>query len=341
MDVVELTRELVNIPSVTNDEGRVGALIADRLRAQGRHVVEQSVAPEGGATPELPRKNVFATAAPGIEPDVVLTTHIDTVPPFIPCTEDEEFLYGRGTCDAKGIFAAQWVAAERLWAEGHRGVALLGVVGEETDSWGAKCVHEILPRAGWIIDGEPTDGLPAAGAKGILALTLKTTGRAGHSAYPERGHSAVHDLISVLAKLLQVELPGAAPYGTTTVNVGVIRGGVAPNVFAPRAEAQLLIRLAAPSEDVLAAIRAVVGSGVTIEVTSQSEAHPIFVPDGEPNELIVKFGSDVPYLSKIGRPLLVGPGSIHDAHTSHEKVGKAALRAAVEQYVTFTKALLQ
>ncbi len=340
MDVVELTRELVNIPSVTNDEGRVGAFIAERLETQGRSVVVQTVPPEGGVTPEHPRLNVLATAEPGIVPDVVLTTHLDTVPPFIACSEDDDFLYGRGTCDAKGIFAAQWVAAHQLWEAGHRTVALLGVAGEETDSVGAKMVSEILPRAGWIIDGEPTDGLPAAGAKGILALSVTARGQATHSAYPERGHSATHDLIRGLARLLQAELPGHPQFGATTVNVGVVEGGVAPNVLAPSASAAVLIRLAAPAEQVLEVVRAQLGSDLGVEVTSRSEPHEIFVPDGQPSGLIVKFGSDVPYLSRIGRPLLVGPGSIHDAHTSHEKVGKQALRDAVDQYVAFAEALL-
>ncbi len=341
MDVVELTRELVNIPSVTNDEGRVAALVVDRLKARGRHVVVQTVPPEGGVTPKLPRLNVLATVAPGVTPDVVLTTHLDTVPPFIPCSEDDDYLYGRGTCDAKGIFAAMWIAAERLWSAGHRNVALLGVAGEETDSRGAKMVHEILPEAGWIIDGEPTDGRAAAGAKGILALTLRASGKAAHSAYPEKGHSANHDLIAALARLMQAELPGRPPFGATTVNVGVLKGGVAPNVLAPSAEAQVVIRLAAPIDEVFGAVRAVLGDTVQVEVTSRAEPHEIHVPAGEPNDLVVKFGSDIPYLSRIGRPLLVGPGSIHDAHTAHEKVGKQALREAVEQYVVFSETLLK
>ena len=340
MDVVELTRELVDIPSVTNDEGRVAALVAERLQTAGRHVVVQTVPPEGGVMPALPRLNVLATAAAGAAVDVVLTTHLDTVPPFIPCTEDDEYLYGRGTCDAKGIFAAMWIAAERLWSAGHRTVALLGVAGEETDSLGAKMVHEILPSAEWIIDGEPTDGIAAAGAKGMLCLTVRGRGKAAHSAYPELGHSAAHDLITALARLVQSDLPGEAPYGETTINVGVIKGGLAPNVFAPSAEAQIAVRLAAPAEVVLDAIRARLGPSVEIEVTSRAEPHQIHVPAGQSTDLIVKFGSDIPYLSKIGRPLLVGPGSIHDAHTSHEKVGKQALRDSVEQYVSFTQALL-
>ena len=183
VDVIELTRTLVNIPSVTNDEGAVAQHVIQALEAQGWHVRTQEIAPEGDAQPSLPRLNVLALADPDVVPQVVLTTHLDTVPPFIACTEDDDYLYGRGTCDAKGIFAAQWCAAERLRQAGHRGVALLGVVGEETDSWGAKQVKALLPRAGWLVDGEPTQSKPASGAKGILALTVRAKGRTCHAQF--------------------------------------------------------------------------------------------------------------------------------------------------------------
>ena len=340
VDVIELTRTLVNIPSVTNDEGAVAAHVIQALRGQGWHVVTQPIPPEGGAQPHLPRLNVLALSAPDVVPQVVLTTHLDTVPPFIPCTEDDESLYGRGTCDAKGIFAAQWCAAERLRAAGHGGVALLGVVGEETDSWGAKQVKAILPRAGWLVDGEPTQSKPASGAKGILALTVRAEGRPCHSAYPELGHSAVHDLVPALARLVQAELPYDPFFGPTTVNVGQISGGLAPNVLAPAAQAQVLIRLGAPAAPVLAAARAALGDAVTLEITSMADPHRIHVPEGAAGE-VVRFGSDVPYLAEIGETLLVGPGSIHDAHTAHEKVGKAELVASVELFHDIAAALLR
>lgn len=338
MDVIELTKELVAIPSVTNDEGHVCKLVIDRLEAAGWLVTTQEIAPERGATPELPRLNVLARVE-DVTPDVVLTTHLDTVPPFIPPTEDDLRIYGRGTCDAKGIFAAQWVAAERLRAEGHRGIALMGVVGEETDSIGAKLIAPLLPAAKWIIDGEPTQMKFASGAKGILALNVKATGKAGHSAYPEVGHNALHDLLPALTRLIDAELPFEAQYGPTTVNVGVTRGGVAPNVLAPSAEAIVMIRLGAAIDVVLPRVREVLGDAVAIEVTSKSEPHPMPVPEGHAGE-VVKFGSDVPYLSKLGRTMLVGPGSIHDAHTSHEKIEKQELLDAVELYWSVARELI-
>lgn len=341
MDVVELTKTLVNIPSVTNDEGAVAEHLIEGLRAQGWVVSTQQIPPEGGATPAKPRLNVLARAADDVKvPKVVLTTHIDTVPPFIPASEDEAYIYGRGTCDAKGIFAAMWCAAERLRAAGETGVALLAVAGEETDSWGAKAVKELLPKAGWIVDGEPTQSKPASGAKGILALAVRAKGQPCHSAYPELGHSAVHDLVPALARVLQAELPFDPFFGPTTVNVGQITGGLAPNVLAPKAEASVLIRLGAPAEDVLAAVKAALGDAVEVEITSRSEPHRIHVPDGRDGE-VVRFGSDVPYLAEIGETLLVGPGSIHDAHTAHEKIGKGELRAAVDLYADVAQALLR
>lgn len=339
MDVIALTKELVGIPSITNDEGAVGRWIADRLAAQGWHVQTQEIPPEGEAKPALPRLNVLALSDLDGPPEVVLTTHLDTVPPFIPVREEGDYLYGRGTCDAKGIFAAQWVAAEGLRKAGVKRIALLGVVGEETDSWGAKKVHELLPKAGYLVDGEPTELVPASGAKGILALSVRAKGKAAHSAYPEQGHSALHDLIPALARVLAAELPFLPEYGPSTANVGLIQGGVAPNVLAPAATASVLIRLGAPSAQVLAAVQPLLGPELEFEITSRAEPHPILVPEGQQGE-VVRFGSDVPYLQRIGTPLLVGPGSIHDAHTAGEKVKKADLLAAVELYTQITRALL-
>ncbi|MEQ9501928.1 MAG: M20/M25/M40 family metallo-hydrolase [Deltaproteobacteria bacterium] len=338
MDVIELTKELVAIPSVTNDEGEVCRLVIDRLEAAGWLVTTQEIAPEDGATPALPRLNVLARVADRT-PDVVLTTHLDTVPPFIPPTEDDARIYGRGTCDAKGIFAAQWIAAERLRAEGHEGIALMGVVGEETDSIGAKLIAPLLPAAKWIIDGEPTQMKFASGAKGILALAVTAKGKAGHSAYPEVGHNALHDLVPALARLISAELPFEERYGQTTVNIGVMNGGVAPNVLAPAASARVMIRLGTTVEKVLPEVRSLLGDALEVEITSTSEPHPMPVPDGQDAD-VVKFGSDVPYLMKLGKTMLVGPGSIHDAHTSHEKIEKQELLDAVELYADVARMLL-
>ena len=330
VDVVELTRQLVRIPSVTNHEGKIARYVADRLRDSGWIVMTQEVPVEGDEKVELPRLNVLATLS-NEPPKVVLTTHLDTVPPFFELEEDGEWLRGRGTCDAKGIFAAQWIAAERLRDAGMNSIALLGLVGEETHSWGAKRVSEILPRADWIVDGEPTDMTLASGAKGMLAFTARARGRACHSAFPELGFSAMHELVGALARLLKAELPYDPFYGPTTVNVGCINGGVAPNVLAPVAEALVAVRLGASVATVMDSIRDALGSTIEIEVTSHADPHRIHVPGGHRGE-VVRFGSDVPYLQGIGTPLLVGPGSILDAHTAHEKVRKKDLAAAVELY---------
>jgi acetylornithine deacetylase len=337
-DVVQLTRTLVRIPSLSNQETAVCDFVEHALREGGWTVRTQPVPVDEGAQPCPGRRNILATVGDG-PPQVVLTTHLDTVPPFIDLSEDETCLWGRGTCDAKGIFAAQWVAAERLRARG-RPVALLGVVGEETESRGAKVAPELLPRADWIIDGEPTELRYAAGAKGILSLELSSPGRAAHSAYPERGDSAVHRLVTSLARLLTAELPQDPFFGPTTVNVGRIEGGVAPNVLAPAARAEVLVRLGTSAEVVLERVRSLLDPAIDIVVRSRSEPHRIHtLPDGDTE--VVRFGSDVPYLSAIGTPLLVGPGSIHDAHTRHEHVRKDDLHRAVDLYTEASEALLQ
>jgi acetylornithine deacetylase len=337
LDVIALTRELVAFPSITGEEGRIATHIGDRLEAAGWHVVRQPVAPErsGGE----PRINLLALDDPSREVQVVLTTHLDTVPPFIPPTEDDLYMYGRGTCDAKGIFAAQWLAAERLRAAGIKGIALLGVAGEETDSVGAKTVPSVLPRARWIIDGEPTDLDLTSAAKGILSVRVSSEGIAGHSAYPERGRSATHAVVRALARLLEAKLPSREEFGETTLNVGVMNGGVAPNVIAAGASAMVMIRLGAPIDEVLGEVKRIAGSEVSVEVTSASEPLRIHVPDGRTGK-VVRFGSDVPYLSRIGKTLLVGPGSILDAHTSGEKVAKAELLRSVDLYVELAEQLI-
>lgn len=335
--VVELTKELVAFPSVSGQEGRIAHAIGDRLEKEGWHVTRQPVPPEtpGGE----PRINLLAVDDPASPPALVLTTHLDTVPPFIPPREDAEYIHGRGTCDAKGIFAAQWIAAQKLRARGVKGVALLGIAGEETDSFGAKVAGEVLPKARFIIDGEPTDLDLTSAAKGILSLRLTAKGVAGHSAYPERGRSAAHALIHALGRLLQAKLPALEEFGETTVNVGQLHSGLAPNVIAPDASAAVMIRLGAPLEPVMAEVKRALGPEIAVEITSTSEPLRIHVPPGRAGK-VVRFGSDVPYLSKLGTTLLVGPGSILDAHTADERIRKADLVKAIDLYVELGGVLL-
>lgn len=337
MDVLELTKELVSIESVTLREGRVAAHIAERLEAAKWKVEKQLI--DGGDSSCPARTNVLAVDDDTKPPRLVFTTHIDTVPPFIPPAEDDTYLYGRGVCDAKGVFAAQWLAIEKLRAKGHTGLALLGVVGEETDSIGAKKVGAILPRADWIVDGEPTDMKMTSAAKGILSLKLTARGVAGHSAYPDRGKSATHALIRALARVLETELPFDPAIGPTTANVGVINGGLAPNVIAPEAQAELMIRLAAPIAPVKEQVLRLLGPEIEHTISTQNEPLKIYAPEGFPSAP-VSFGSDVPYLRSLGTTLLVGPGSIHEAHTKGEKIRKKELIDAVDFYVALGERLL-
>jgi acetylornithine deacetylase len=340
MDVVELTEELVGIESVSGREGRVAQHFAARLEGAGWTVVRQGV--EGGDPALPPRVNVLAIDGPvdpGRGPRLVFTTHLDTVPPFIAPRVEGGFVYGRGTCDAKGILAAQWIALEALRERGHRGLGLLGVVGEETTSIGAKVVQAILPKAGFIVDGEPTRLVMTSAAKGILVLRVSAQGVAGHSAYPERGQSAVHALMRGLVRLIEAELPSQPEFGATTVNVGLLEGGLAANVIAPAASSEVVVRLAASLPAIEAEVRRILGPELDVEVASASEPLRIHVPEGYRGEP-VSFGSDVPYLSQIAPTSLVGPGSIHDAHTAGERIGEDELRAAVDYYIALGERLL-
>src|SRR6202453_1978613 len=256
IDPIQLTRQLVDIESTTYNEGLAGAFLDEYLSAQ-RYVVERMSVPQpdrsrppGAGSGE--RFNVYA-ALPGITPDVVLSTHMDTVPPFFGCTEDDEFLYGRGSCDAKGIIAAQVAAADRL-REGGVNVGLLFVVGEERDSAGA-AVANLSPKGSrFLINGEPTDNRLALASKGALRVELRAKGRMAHSAYPELGESAIDKLVEALHDILAMPLPSDPEIGPCTLNIGLISGGRAPNVIADKAEAHLLVRNIGPSQGVIDAI---------------------------------------------------------------------------------------
>src|SRR5829696_5798306 len=233
MTLVALTRELIDIPSLTGEEGAVGSFLAEYLEALGYRVERQQVAPE--------RFNVLATT--GEPPRIVLSTHMDTVPPFIPSREDDEYIYGRGSCDAKGIAAAQIFAAERLRASGMNTIGLLFTVDEELGSVGAQAAnnHPLARECQFLLNGEPTDNLLAIGTKGSVRLTISTAGRAAHSAYPEAGESAMEKLLDILQNIRGVEWPEDTFFGTTTCNIGVVSGGTRPNVIPDHARAQLQI----------------------------------------------------------------------------------------------------
>jgi acetylornithine deacetylase len=342
IDPIALTRQLVDIDSTTYHEGQVGAFLHEYLEGQRYAVERMAVAqPDIARTPgggEGERFNVYA-ALPGVTADVVLSTHMDTVPPFFGCTEDDEFLYGRGTCDAKGILAAQVAAADRLREAGVK-VGLLFVVGEERDSAGAK-VANLHPRGSrFLINGEPTDNRLALATKGALRVELRAHGRMAHSAYPELGDSAIDKLIEALHDVLAMDLPIDPEIGATTANIGLISGGRAPNVIADKAEAHLLVRTVGPSDEVRRAITQVVGDRAQVSFSLDLDCVRMRRVGGLPT-MIAKFATDIPSLTAWGEPFLLGPGSIHVAHTPDEKLAKRELLEAVDLYVELATSLVK
>ena len=341
LDPIALTRQLVDVESTTYHEARIGTFVATYLERLGYEVERRPVSqPDPARTPGSgveERFNVYA-CLPGVRPAVVLSTHLDTVPPFFPSSEDDRFLYGRGSCDAKGIMAAQIAAAEQL-----RGkdvfVGLLFVVGEERDSAGASVANLHPKGSRYLINGEPTENRLALASKGALRVELRAKGRMAHSAYPELGESAIDKLVSALHDLQHMSLPVDAAVGESTLNVGLISGGRAPNVIADEAEAHLLIRLVGPSEETQEAIRSIVGDRA--EVTFSLDLPFVRMRSvGTLPTMIAKFTTDIPSLNAWGEPFLLGPGSIHVAHTPAERIAKQELLDAVDLYVSLTELLL-
>jgi len=331
MNLFELTRKLIDIPSVTGDEKAVGEFLKSHLEHLGYQVEMQEVAEE--------RFNVIATTA--TSPRVVFSTHLDTVPPHILSSEDEERIYGRGACDAKGIIAAQINAAERLRADGIDQIGLLFTVDEETGSLGAQVANQKnRTRPEYLINGEPTDNKLARAPKGSLRLTLKTSGRASHSAYPEQGDSAIEKLLDILERIRKSDWPRDQILGETTCNIGVINGGTRANVVPDSAEAVLQLRLVSDLDRVKDILEAAIDGRAEVEYLSEHDPVHLHTIDGL-EQCVVRFTTDIPYLSNWGTPLLLGPGSILNAHTDHEFVEKRELMSAVELYVQLARTLLK
>jgi acetylornithine deacetylase len=331
MDVIALTRQLVDIESITGNEAVVGEAIYRELRRLGYQARKMAV--------EGDRFNVLATLPEQPHPAIVFSTHMDTVPPFIPSSEDARRVYGRGSCDAKGIIAIQIAAAERLRQEGIH-VGLLFLVGEERDSQGAKQANEQPIGARFLINGEPTENHLALASKGSLRLELSASGRMAHSAYPELGESAIDKLVQALTRLRAMPLPEAEDVGPCTFNIGLIEGGRAPNVIPDHAKAHLLYRLVGPTEALRGQIVRTVGDLATVEFYLEIPFMRFHALDGWPT-MVAAFTTDIPALTKWGEPLLIGPGSIHVAHTDGEYVDKKQLADAVELYCAVSKKLLQ
>jgi acetylornithine deacetylase len=325
---IRLTREVVDIDSTTGREGEVGAVLSRLLRARGYDVIEQPVS-EG-------RFNVYGSIG---QPVVVFSTHFDCVPPFFPSREEGGRVYGRGSCDAKGIAIAQMAAAEQLRASGVSDIGLLFVVGEERGSDGAKLANTIAPGSKFLINGEPTDSRLARATRGIFRSRLHAAGRAAHTSQPELGDSAIEKLLDVLVSMRTIDWPADPDLGTTYYTIGMIGGGVAPNVVPPSAMAEALFRTVGDHGVVRGILERVAGARATVE-----EVHVVppvrlaTVPGFD--TAVFNFTTDVPFLDRWGAPLLFGPGSINLAHTADEHIEISEMHRAVELYVKLARTLL-
>lgn len=334
LDPLELAVALMGVDSTSGREGPVVDLMDARLAERGWRTTRIPVSPG--------RDALYAVPAELAAPEVTLSTHLDTVPPYIPPRVEGERLWGRGSCDAKGIAAAMCAAAERLRAAG-TAVGLLFVIGEETTHDGAHAANAWAAARGGVgralINGEPTESVLALGTKGALRLVLRTEGEAAHSAYPELGRSATHALVHLLAELDDVELPRDELLGDTTINIGSLAGGVADNVIAPWAEARLMARLVGDADALVERLRRWVGDRATLEPG-------VMVPSvrlgGAPGfrTAVVAYATDIPNLGAWGRPYLFGPGSIHVAHRDDEHIELRELHAAVDAYERLVHAAL-
>jgi acetylornithine deacetylase len=333
MNVIELTRALVDIESITENEGQVGAYLHGHLAklaaSTGGSVEKMEVEPG--------RFNVLACWG---NPVVTLSTHMDTVPPFFASREDADFIWGRGACDAKGIIAAMTGAAEKLLADGVRNFALLFVVGEERNSKGAEVAARAPRGSKYLVNGEPTENKVALASKGILRFEIEAHGRMAHSAYPELGESAIEALLVALDAVRRMPLPHDALLGPCTVNIGTISGGRAPNVIADAAKAEILVRLVGDPAPLREAFARVAGKRVQVKEILYIPAMRFQNVDGMPTT-VVSYTTDVPMFgTSWGTPLLLGPGSIHVAHTMEERISKRDLAEAVEMYAGLVRKLL-
>lgn len=328
IDPVDLTRQLLVIPSPTGHEQAVCAWLAEYLVGLGYSVERQTVT--------AGRDNLYARRG---TPVVVLSTHLDTVPPDVPFREDAATLYGRGSCDAKGLAAAMVAAAERLHDGGEDRVALLFVVGEEDGSDGARAADRLQPKGRFLINGEPTENRLVIAQKGALRITLTASGRAAHSGYPELGESAINHLLDALERIRRIDLPVDPLLGRSTLNIGRIYGGAAPNVLAPSASAELLIRLVGDGAPIRAAVVQAAGENVAVDFPLEIPAHRAPSLPGW-DETAVAFASDLPFFGAWGGGYQLGPGSIHVAHTDGEYLTKQALLDGVDRYEQLARTLL-
>ncbi|HJQ11685.1 MAG TPA: M20/M25/M40 family metallo-hydrolase [Gemmatimonadaceae bacterium] len=329
-DVVSLAAELLAIQSTTGTETAVVDYVSRWLVARGWNVTLQEVT--------RGRANIWASRS-GSSKGVTFSTHLDTVPPFVPPRLEGTRLFGRGSSDAKGIVAAMLVAADRLVTSGEKSVEVLFVVGEEKGSDGARAANTLNARSRFLINGEPTESKLASGAKGSLRATIRTRGREAHSAYPHLGQSAIEPMLELLPTLKNLPLPTDPVLGQTTVNIGTIRGGTEANVIPAHAEAEIMFRLVSDVEPIKKMILDWAKGRADVEFGSHIPAQRFATVPGF-QTVPVAYTSDIPLLSNWGEPLLFGPGSIHVAHTPDEYIEVDELRGSVDTYEKLARTLL-
>jgi acetylornithine deacetylase len=328
VDPVSLACRLIDIDSTTGREAEVGRVLSAYLRERGYSVLEQPL--------QNDRFNIVAAVG---EPQVVFSTHFDCVPPFFASQVEGDLLHGRGACDAKGILAAQIAAAERLRAEGETRVGLVFVAGEERGSDGAMAVNRIASPTKFLVNGEPTDNRLGIATRGVYRVRLHAVGRAAHSGYPELGESAIEKLLDVLHEMRAAEWPSDDLLGTTYYTIGLINGGVAPNVIPPNAEAEIIFRTVSDHESLRMALRRVVGDRANVEEVLEVPPMRLRAEEGFDTS-VFSYTTDIPFLTNWGTPLLIGPGSIHVAHTDREHIAIPELLQGIDLYASLARRLL-
>jgi len=329
-EVVDLAIKMIDIQSTTGDELAMADFLDTYMSAKGWKVTRQTYAPG--------RDNVYISQNDA-KPDLILNSHIDTVPPHFAHSRDESFIYGRGACDTKSLIAAQLLAAQKLKAEGYANIALLYVVGEEVDHCGMLKANELGLDPRFIIVGEPTESKLVRRQKGLVKVRLITKGKAAHSGYPETGVSAVEPLLDALEKLRKVQWPEDDMLGQTTMNIGVLGGGKAANIVPEDAFAEVMIRVVTNEKDILDQVRETVGNLAEIRMIASNDPCELTTLEGY-ETIVVSFNTDIPYFKFTGKALLWGAGSIKDAHTSGEKIGIKDLEAAVDIYADLARKCL-
>jgi acetylornithine deacetylase len=334
MQVFELTRRLIDIESITPNEREIGDFLWENLSGLARQFNGETerMAVEPG------RDNIFVRFG---NPAVVLSTHMDTVPPFIPSREDNDYIWGRGACDTKGIIATMIAASEELLARGKRNFGLLFVVGEERNSAGAQVAARNPRGSKFLINGEPTENKLAVGSKGALRYEIEATGRMAHSAYPELGQSAIDKLLNALERIRGIDLPSDKVLGPSTLNIGTIAGGRAPNVIPDKAQAEIMIRVVGDVTELRKKVETAVRPHAEAREVLMIPAVRLAAVDGF-GTTVVAFTTDIPAFGDTwGQPFLIGPGSIHVAHTSEERISKSELIEAVGLYRQLVERLSQ